>query len=582
MAEDPFDRLKRLDSAHRMLRAVPALTWLFRLVSGMIYRLLELILGRRHPHVRVEQQAAELVGGQATADPAAVRSSDTDRDRILFFTKRGWFAHLTTEGVLAKALQQRGVEPHFFLCGGVLPQCDFKPPTDPHVTAPLCGRCTGFGQRFLQSLEFPATFMDDLLDGDERRRLTAPLQGLSRQELLDYEHAGDPLGQWVLPSVQRSLLRGDVGDDRWSDQVLRGFVQSARIIHQLAGRVLDAVEPVVVVLTNGSFFAERVMLETAVRRGIDVVAYERGQLTNTILVDRNRPAIPFKTDEIFARFADQPLSNREQERLDVYLEQRARGDVGVQDLWPTMQRDGRAILDRLGLDAERPVITAYTNVMWDTAVFRRDRAFGGLVDWVFATIDAASQHPDLQLVIRVHPAEVRLPMLESRDRIVDRLRQPPTLPGNVVVVPPDDPASSYALMEASQAVLAYTSTVGLEAAVRGVPVVLGGATHYRGKGFTRDVDDRAAYAELIAEAADDGRLDPERVQLARRYAYTFFFRYQRPFPWVDDSSRANRSLKITDLDELTPGRDPNMDNLCRWILDGGELPEPLYDSVATL
>lgn len=585
MSDDIFDRLKTLDAGHKLLRSVPALTWFFRLVSGAVYRLLELLFGRRHPHVRVEQQARKLVVGEghgALAEPAVVRPVGTPRDRVLFFTKRGWFAHVTTEGVLAKALQQRGADPHFFLCGGVLSQCDFKPPSDPHVTSPLCRRCTGFGHRFLQSLGLPVTFMDEFLDADERSRLGGGLGRLSRVELLDYEHEGDPLGQWALPSVQRSLLRGDVGEDPWSERVLHGYVQSARIIHELAGRLLGTVKPATVVLTNGSFFAERIILEAAVRRGIDVVAYERGQLANTIVLDRDRPAVPFKTDDIFARFVEQALSDWEEERLDAYLQQRAHGDVGLQGLWPTMERDGRAIFDRLELDPERPVVTAYTNVMWDTAVFRRDRAFDGLVDWVFATIDAAAQLPDQQFVIRVHPAEVRLPMLESRDRIVDRLREHiVALPDNVVVVPPDDPASSYALMAASQAVLVYTSTVGLEAAVRGIPVVVGGLTHYRAKGFTRDVADRAIYARLIADAVASGQLDPERRQLARRYAYTFFFRYQRPFPWVDDSSRANRSLEIADLDALAPGRSPEMDNLCRWILEGGELPEPIYDAIAT-
>ena len=35
--------------------------------------------------------------------------------------------------------------------------------------------------------------------------------------------------------------------------------------------------------------------------------------------------------------------------------------------------------------------------------------------------------------------------------------------------------------------LCYTTTVGLEAAVRGIPVAVAGETHYRGRGFTSDI-----------------------------------------------------------------------------------------------
>ena len=61
------------------------------------------------------------------------------------------------------------------------------------------------------------------------------------------------------------------------------------------------------------------------------------------------------------------------------------------------------------------------------------------------------------------------------------------LPANVILVPPDQPLSSYGLLAVSDLVLGYTTTVGLEAAVRGIPVAVAAETHYRGRGFTTDI-----------------------------------------------------------------------------------------------
>ena len=55
-------------------------------------------------------------------------------------------------------------------------------------------------------------------------------------------------------------------------------------------------------------------------------------------------------------------------------------------------------------------------------------------------------------------------------------------------LPADSRLSSYTLGRMSRFALVYTSTLGLELACAGVPVVVAGDTHYRDLGFTLDVD----------------------------------------------------------------------------------------------
>jgi hypothetical protein len=110
----------------------------------------------------------------------------------------------------------------------------------------------------------------------------------------------------------------------------------------------------------------------------------------------------------------------------------------------------------------------------------------------------------------------------------------PQPPAHIKVIPPEAQVNTYDLVELAQAGLVYTTTLGLEMAMDGLPVVVAGQVHYRGRGFTHDPASWQAYFALLEQmvAAPEGlRPTPEQVEQARRYAYHFFFTYPRPFPW---------------------------------------------------
>jgi hypothetical protein len=74
----------------------------------------------------------------------------------------------------------------------------------------------------------------------------------------------------------------------------------------------------------------------------------------------------------------------------------------------------------------------------------------------------------------------------------------------------------------------------MEMAMFGVPVIVSGQTHYRGRGFTYDPDSWVTYFKLLGQilSRPEGyRLTRQQVESAWEYAYRFFFEYPRPFPW---------------------------------------------------
>jgi hypothetical protein len=74
----------------------------------------------------------------------------------------------------------------------------------------------------------------------------------------------------------------------------------------------------------------------------------------------------------------------------------------------------------------------------------------------------------------------------------------------------------------------------MEMAMSGVPVIVAGFTHYRGKGFTLDPDSWDAYLGMfdrVLAAPAEYRLTERQITDVWHYAYRFFFEFTKPFPW---------------------------------------------------
>ena len=152
-------------------------------------------------------------------------------------------------------------------------------------------------------------------------------------------------------------------------------------------------------------------------------------------------------------------------------------------------------------------------------------------EWILQTIAWFANRNDAQLVIRVHPGE-RYSKGPSMVAVIAAAF--PQLPANVCVVAPLEKVNTYDILETASAVMAFTTTVGLEAAMSGLPAITVGDTHYRGRGFTHDPQTWDEYYAILNGILSDlpaHRPTAQQVEQAWNYAYRFFFQYPRPFPW---------------------------------------------------
>jgi hypothetical protein len=280
-------------------------------------------------------------------------------------------------------------------------------------------------------------------------------------------------------------------------------------------------------------------------------------------------------DEPTNTWEDLPWNAEMEREVMDYLKSRWQGTRDWIWFHEKPDEDATRFTRELGVDPGKPIIGMLTNVMWDAQLHYRANAFPDMLTWAVTTIEYFAGRPDLQLLIRVHPAEIRGGMA-SRQFILDEIKKVyPELPKNVFAIPPDSPISTYAAMLLCDAAIIYGTKTGVELTSIGVPVIVGGEAWIRNKGLTLDASSPQEYIGILDRLPLRKRLDDDTVRRARKYAYHFFFRRMIPLiSMVPADNWPPYKIGVSTLDELLPGCDPGLDTVCDGILQGKPFTYP--------
>jgi hypothetical protein len=473
---------------------------------------------------------------------------------VMIAALRGWPDHNAFESVIAAALRMRGARVTLLTCGGGLPLCEMG--WSRRAWPRPCDRCATQTTAVAERLGLEHLTLASVLPwgGDGRN---APVPAEASAAAIEVSR------NWILRT-------STPGEDEASAAVSTDLQAGVDGITTAANDLFDRVRPDVLFTVNGLFSADQALRAVALERGIRCPTYEISPRHGALAFSQDAPAPEYDMDHAWSVCRDRPLDDEQRTAITGLLLDRARGVGHHETYFDAIDVDKRRIREEIGLPATGRLASLFSNLTWDSASFGQDVGFHGMMDFVESVVREVALIDDLHLAIRIHPAETRWRTKETvEDALLSRLGGP--LPSGVHIIGPDRPLSSYTLMDASDLVLGYTTTIGLEAATAGKPMLVGGNVHYRDRGFTYDLAGREDLARLLRDSP--GPLDAERQELALRYAFTFFYRGFVPVRAVTVKSGHVRSIDST-ADRLRPGGDPQLDWVADRLLDGGDLLLP--------
>lgn len=296
---------------------------------------------------------------------------------------------------------------------------------------------------------------------------------------------------------------------------------------------LQAEKPDLLVIPNGTILEMGVAYQVAGLLGVETVTFEFADQQERIWLAQNDEIMQHNTADLWNNLGNQPLPEKAKLALTNLFGARKNAN-----LWGNFARQwqqnpvkgGASVRDGLKLDA-RPLALLATNVLGDSLTLGRQRITQTMAEMIVKTIGYFNHHPELQLVVRVHPGELKTHGTSMIDVINEAYAE---LPENIHIIRPEDKTNTYDLMEIADFGVVYTTTVGMEMAMSGLPVIVTGKTHYAGKGFTLDPQTWQEYEHLLDRVSQNpaaARLTPEQLEKAWLYAYLFFFEFSLPFPW---------------------------------------------------
>lgn len=320
----------------------------------------------------------------------------------------------------------------------------------------------------------------------------------------------------------------DLESDIYQLRQERNLLAARRILAQV-----QALKPDVMIVPNGTIQELGVAYRVAKYAGIPVTTYEFSDQRERIWLAQGTEIMRQDTAPMWQTYQNVPFTDDQKERIQSLYAARIQGA-----LWENFARHWQAspmrgsaeVRTALGLD-DRPLVLLATNVLGDSLTLGRQVFSRTMAEWIERSVQYFMKRDDVQVVIRIHPGEV-LTHGPSMVDVVNRIA--PQLPPHIHMIGPREKVNTYDIVAMADIGLVYTTTVGMEMAMNGVPVIVAGQTHYRGRGFTFEPATWDSYFELLDKMITSPvsyRLDEKKVQDAWHYAWCFFFAFPQMFPW---------------------------------------------------
>jgi hypothetical protein len=507
----------------------------------------------------------------------AARTSAQGGPRVLLASAIGSYAHaVTLESALAAALTFRGAEVHAVLCDGSMTACaeceaslypDLRAFADHGPSRDLCRDCQWPAEEVYAELGITVHRLGDWLRPEDRAEAKALGASIPSDTIESYTYDGMAVGEHAHAGALRFFASGSLEGERHADAILRRYLESALLAAMATRRLLHAITFTSVVLTHGIYVPWGVVGEAARHNGVHVSTWNVAYRKRRFIFSHGDTYHHTLLTEPVEHWQDRPLSDEQERELMKYLESRREGLFDWIVFHRPTKQDKSEVAAQLGLDPNKPIVGLLTNVSWDAQLHYPANAFPNMLEWLVQTCEYFAARPDLQLLIRVHPAEIS-GFPPSRQPVLRELhKRIPTLPPNIFVVPPESGVSSYTLMRLCNAAIIYGTKMGVELTSVGLPVIVAGEAWIRNKGLTYDASSPDEYFRILDKLPFAERLGGAQLARARRYAYHFFFNRMIPLPFIEPKAGYPVfRLKLERLQQLLPGESEGLDTICDGIL----------------
>lgn len=387
---------------------------------------------------------------------------------LFFSINASWAFHFETDLELMYELLQEGHEVFALVCDRVLPTC-YSNPT--HLK-PGCIKCVARRRAAFNKIKLPSKNIFSLTKkGIDFSQI--PLTFSSQTELEHFELDGINMGKWVISTLMKEDDEHLVDVKKEAERIYK-LLSTSYLVACNFSRLIKQVKFDGVYLLNGRLAEYAPVVQICKKEGVNFFIHERGGVLDRYFLGKNylpQQLAPMAA-EIKNLWETIPASEKTVVATQWFMDRRQK----VQQGWIPFtvgQEDGRM---PVGWNPLKRNIAIFNGALSEFWVFEEWRNTGGFAqnEIIEKLIVSFLEDSTFHFYLRVHP--------NLRDSQNTQMRELKALHEkkykNLSIIWPEDPIDTYELVEQSEKVLTFGSTVGVEACFWGKPSILWGRASY--------------------------------------------------------------------------------------------------------
>jgi hypothetical protein len=331
------------------------------------------------------------------------------------------------DSLLAVALTLRGADVHVLLCDQLLSGCFSakyrKTPPESLLDGSFREICRSCDKRKVSftDLGVPIHYYSEFLTPEDHREIARIAGSIRPEDVPNFKWKGWAVGEHAYAGCLRFYSTGNLQEQVKSDEVLRKYLEAALQTALVTDRITDRHPFTVSSFIHGIYIPHGVIGEVCRSKNVRVVAWNTAYRKRSFVFSHNDTYHHTLLEEPVSAWKDMLFTEDHDRQITDYLRTRWLGSQDWIYFHDTPDDSLETLVRETGIDPKKPIIGMLTNVMWDAQLHYRANAFPTMLDWIEKTVRYFAGRPDIQLLIRVHPAELR-GLQPSRQFVVDEVK----------------------------------------------------------------------------------------------------------------------------------------------------------------
>ena len=433
-----------------------------------------------------------------------------------------------------------------------------------------CKDCVSKSKLLWKDNPLTAIALSKYIQNSEIQEIIKKVSSIGPDEWSVYTENDLPFGFWAKDILTNHYVVSDFHLISNYSSLGKVHLNNLLLLKIAYERLLADVKPERVIANDSYYGMYAIMQKLCERRKIPFYSHWSGGRQGTWCYAYNGAAMNLDFTKSWNNFSKMQLSSRQKDKVQGWLYGRLEGKEMVFDT-ASLAKHQKENADLDSLDLGKPTALLAANVIWDLAALNKQIVFEGMIEWIEETINWFNEHPNYQLIIKSHPAELHPSIPATKERVEIALKERGVLfTPNIFILSPKAKIRVYELFPIVKVGLVHTSTVGIEMAGRGLPVITTARSPYRGFGFTLDPLNKKDYFDILKKTLDGEKsiiLD-RQLDLSWKFILFYQYHYYTKINIMDYKWGQVPRLKIKTAIDLLPGKNKHLDYVVDLIMEG--------------